>query len=134
MSRLVLVLIPADDGGAVVRDWDAVATAIQGRLADLDMTQAELAQRAGVALMTVRELQHNLKPRRRNARTLAAVSEALGWPSTYLSEVVEGRSPSDPDGHDPVLTQLDTIHTELDAITRRLDAIEHRLAGGDGPA
>ena len=46
----------------MAKDWDAVAAAIRGRLVDLDMTQADLAGRAGVALMTVRELQHNLSP------------------------------------------------------------------------
>ena len=65
----------------MAKDWEAVAAAIRSRMAEIDMTQAELASRAGVALMTVRELQQNLTPRRRNPRTLAAVSEALGWPA-----------------------------------------------------
>lgn len=113
------------------RDWDAVSAAIKARLDELDMTQAELAQRAGVALMTVRELQHNLKPRRRNPRTLAAVSEALGWPSEHLSEILRGQQPEDPDADDPVLTELHRISHEITAITRRLDAIEHQLADDD---
>lgn len=121
----------SSSGGAVGKDWDAVSRAIQTRLAELDMTQAELASRAGVALMTVRELQHNLKPRRRNPRTLATVSEALGWPSDHLSEVLRGKRPDDPDAQDPILSQLDTIRQELDSITQRLDAIEHRLADDD---
>lgn len=116
------------------RDWDAVSRVIKARLAELDMTQAELAQRADVALMTVRELQHNLKPRRRNPRTLAAVSEALGCPSDHLSQVLQGKRPGDPDAQDPVLSELDKINEELTAITRRLDAIEHRLADDDGRA
>jgi transcriptional regulator with XRE-family HTH domain len=118
----------------VAKDWDAVAIAIRGRLVDLDMTQADLAARAGVALMTVRELQHNLKPRRRSPRTLAAVSEALGWPADQLTRIVEGQAAPDVDADDPVLAELDAIRADLRGIVRRLDAIERRLGPEDEPA
>jgi hypothetical protein len=113
------------------RDWDAVAAAIQGRMTDLDMTQTELAKRADVALMTVRELQHNLRPRKRSPRTMSAVSEALGWPAGYLAEVLTGGEPADPDAGDPVLAELDVIKEQLTTITRRLDVIEQRQAADD---
>src|SRR6266568_927188 len=64
----------------MARDWVAVAEAMKGRLAELDMTQAELVQRSRLAPMTIRELVHNTAQRRRSDQTLAAVSEALGWP------------------------------------------------------
>jgi len=111
----------------VAKDWDAVGVAIRGRLVEIDMTQAELAARAGVALMTVRELQHNLKPRRRNPRTLAAVSEALGWPSDQLARILDGEQPEPVDEGDPVLAELEAVKADLTAIFQRLDAIEHRL-------
>lgn len=111
----------------MAKDWAAVAAAIQTRLGELDMTQAELAARAGVALMTVRELQHNLTPRRRSPRTLAAVSEALGWPGDQLTRIAEGEHAPDPDADDPVLAELDAVKADLAAVLRRLDAIERRL-------
>ena len=111
----------------MAKDWDAVAAAIRARLAEIDMTQAELAARAGVALMTVRELQHNLKPRRRNPRTLAAVSEALGWPSDQLARILDGGAPEPVDAEDQVLVELDAVRADLTAIYERLDAIERRL-------
>jgi len=116
----------------VAKDWHAVATAIQGRLDELDMTQAELAARAGVALMTVRELQHNLTPRRRSPRTLAAVSEALGWPSDQIVRILDGQPASDVDTDEPLLAELDAVKADLRAIVRRLDAIESRLGPVDG--
>jgi transcriptional regulator with XRE-family HTH domain len=73
------------------------------------MTQADLAARAGVALMTVRELQNNLQPRRRNPRTLAAVSEALGWPGDQLARILEGQPATDVDQDDPVLAELEAV-------------------------
>lgn len=111
----------------MAKDWAAVAAAIQARLAELDMTQAELAARAGVALMTVRELQHNLAARRRSPRTLAAVSEALGWPSDHLTRILEGERVANPDADDPVLAELEAVRADLVSVVERLDAIERRL-------
>jgi transcriptional regulator with XRE-family HTH domain len=115
----------------MARDWEAVSAAIRARMADLDMTQAELSQRAGVALMTVRELQNNLKPRRRSPRTMAAVSEALGWPPEHLTAILAGDDPEDPDAGDPVLAELDEIKDQLSTINARLDAIERWQAAAD---
>ncbi|MFB9386568.1 XRE family transcriptional regulator [Pseudonocardia petroleophila] len=103
-------------------------------MAEIDMTQADLAARAGVALMTVRELQQNLQPRRRNPRTLAAVSEALGWPGDQIARILEGQPTADVDQDDPVLAELDAVKADLTAIYRRLDAIERRLGTGDEPS
>jgi transcriptional regulator with XRE-family HTH domain len=118
----------------VAKDWDAVGAAIRARLDEIDMTQVDLASRAGVALMTVRELQHNLKARRRNPRTLAAISEALGWPADHLARILDGREVRPADDDDPVLTELDAVKADLLAIVQRLDAIEHRLGIGDEPS
>lgn len=131
VSALVLALKLAGQGDVMAKDWDAVARAIQERMTDLDITQTELSQRAGVALMTVRELQHNLKPRRRNPRTLTAMSEALGWPAEHLAAVLAGQNPDDPDTGDPVLAELDALKEQLTAITRRLDALEAQQAAAD---
>lgn len=117
----------------MTKDWDAVAAAIRARLAETDMTQAELATRAGVALMTVRELQHNLKPRRRSPRTLNAVSEALGWPPGRIAEILEGNA-SSADEADPILRELDAVKQELSSVTARLDALERRLDRPGDPA
>ncbi len=116
----------------MARDWEAVAGAMKGRLAELDMTQAELIQRSRLAPMTIRELLFNMAQRRRSGQTLAAVSEALGWPADYLRAVADGRDPGDPDSGDPVLAELAGLREAVTAIISRLDAIERRLAGGGG--
>jgi len=113
----------------VAKNWQAVADAIVARLNELDMTQADLSHRAGVALETVRELQHNLRPRRRNPRTLAAVSKALGWPEGRLAEIADGELSDSSAGQDAVQGQLAAITAALARITERLDAIERRLPG-----
>jgi len=125
----------------MARNWAAVAEAMKSRLAELDMTQADLIQRSRLAPMTIRELLFNTAQRRRSNQTLAALSAALDWPPGYLQAVAEGRDPGDPDADDPVLAELaalkeavTTINSRMDAVSSRLDAIERRLAdGGERP-
>jgi hypothetical protein len=66
----------------------ATATAAaNGRLLELGMTAAELADRAGVPSTTIRYfglLSHNRE-------TLERLSVALGWPSGCLRDLWQGR-------------------------------------------
>jgi transcriptional regulator with XRE-family HTH domain len=111
-------------------DWAAVAAAIQARLAELDMSQADLASRAGVAPETVRELRTNLKPRRRSPRTLTAISEALGWPGDHLSNVLRGgqRAAQSSENAD---NEVQAITRELAWMSERLKEISVRLGNLD---
>ncbi len=116
----------------MARDWAAVADAMKARLAELDMTQAELVQRSGLAPMTIREVLFNTAERRRSPQTLAALSEALGWPSGYLKAIAEGRDPGNPDADDPVAAELTVLKDAICTISARLDAIEQQLADDAG--
>jgi transcriptional regulator with XRE-family HTH domain len=132
-SALTLELKQEENrGGPMSRDWAAVAAAMKARLAELDMTQAELVQRSGLAPMTIREVLHNTAERRRSPQTLAALSEALGWPPGYLQAIAEGRDPGNPDAGDPVLAELARLKESITVINARLDAIEQQQAGGGG--
>jgi transcriptional regulator with XRE-family HTH domain len=113
-------------------DWAAVASAINARVATLRMTQLDLAAKSGVSPATIREIQHNNRPRRRYGRTLAALSEALDWPADHLDAVLAGRpttptEPATPSPGDPVLDQLRAIREELTAIRQRLTDLEAAL-------
>lgn len=109
------------------KDWDAVAQAIDERLTSLDMTQTELAVRAGVAPETVRELRNNLRSRRRNPRTLSAISEALGWDHGYLAQVLNGRDANPATGPLPGTNDLARLQDAFAKLSTRVDAIERRL-------
>ncbi|NLT53721.1 MAG: XRE family transcriptional regulator [Actinomycetales bacterium] len=117
-------------------DWAAVAAAVNARVAELRMTQQDLASRSKVSPATIREIQHNHRPRRRYGRTLAALSEALEWPSDHLDAVLTGRpagdveTPTAATDDAAVLGELRAIREELHGIRQRLDALE----GGAGPA
>jgi transcriptional regulator with XRE-family HTH domain len=109
----------------VTEDWAAVAAAIDTRLAELNWRQRELAQRAQVSVAIVRELHRNTTQRRRNARTLEALSVALGWHPEHLDAILRGQTP--PDRGQPETPLADPVVARLTSIDRRLAAIERRL-------
>jgi hypothetical protein len=90
----------------------------------------DVAAKAHVSLTTFRELQHNHNPRRRRPQTLAAVSEALGWPPDYLGQVLRGDAPAAhaDEVNDPVLRALDGLSAEVESLRRRVEQIERQLA------
>src|ERR687894_1090639 len=91
----------------VSEDWAAVAEAISQRMTELGINQAELIERSQVSKATVGELYHNSAQRRRSARTLEALSVALGWHPRHLHAVLFGQTPPDP--NDPVPIPADAV-------------------------
>ena len=103
-------------GSPVDQDWDAVASAITDRMRELGMRQRDLAYAADVGLSTVQELVGNTSPRRRNPKTLSAISDALGLPSGALMAISLGEQ----------APQL-TVQEQLDDLRSRMDTVERRL-------
>ena len=109
----------------MTEDWVAVANAIKERVNELGWRQRELAQRSHVSQAIVRELQHHTVERRRSARTLEALSVALGWHPQHLAAVLRGRTPPEPG--DPISDNGTTVSSRLDAIDERLSEITELL-------
>jgi transcriptional regulator with XRE-family HTH domain len=115
----------------VSEDWASVAEAIKERLTDLRMTQLDLASRSAVSPATIGELVTNRNPRRRQRRTLQALSEALDWPIGYLDAVLRGEDPPVvAEDVDPVLAELIAMREEMRRMRERLDALDH----GESPS
>jgi transcriptional regulator with XRE-family HTH domain len=115
-----------------VEDWAAVAEAINERVNELGWRQGELAERSHVSRATVRELQHHIVERRRSARTLEALSTALGWHPTHIDAVLRGRRPPEPtepviDNGESPWSRMEALERHLGDITERLDAIQTDL-------
>ena len=106
-------------------DWVAVSHAIKERVNELGWRQRELAQRSHVSQAIVRELQHHTVERRRSARTLEALSLALGWHPQHLTAVLHGRTPPEPG--EPISDNGRTVSSRLDAIDERLSEITDLL-------
>lgn len=103
------------------QDWAAVAVALRDRLDEQGTTMTELANRSGVSLTTVRELVHMLNTRRRQPRTLASLSTALGWPADHLGAVLRGK----PGAPEPLpRDDVAAIRRELRDLRERVEALE----------
>jgi hypothetical protein len=109
----------------VTEDWAAVAKAINQRVNELGWRQRELAERSHVSQAIVREIQHHTVERRRSARTLEALSVAVGWHPQHLSAVLNGRTP--PEADEPVTVTGETVWSRLDVLEERLIEITERL-------
>jgi transcriptional regulator with XRE-family HTH domain len=115
-------------------DWAGVAQALNERMAALRVGQQELAQRSGVSVSTLRQLQHGASRRVQN-RTLAAISTALEWPEDHLTTVLlsgqrVAQAPMT-DGPDAVLDGLHRIEEQLTDLGDRLASIEELLRSSD---
>lgn len=117
-------------------DWSAVAAEVNARAAELALKQRELAEKSGVSLAIVREIQQGRIQRRRNPRTLEALSIALDWHPQHLTAVLHGKNPpevdrSTPRADDPVIPLLNTIIREIRGLRAQLGTLANRL--GDSP-
>jgi transcriptional regulator with XRE-family HTH domain len=114
----------------VSEDWASVARAISQRLTELGMRQRELAERSHVSQAIVRELQRNTVQRRRSARTLEALSLALGWHPDHLMAVLRGLTPPEP-GDPPLPTADEDVPARLALIEHHLRRLTDQLNGID---
>lgn len=103
------------------QDWTALGRAIADRLEDQGMTMTDLANKSGVSLTTVRELVHVLNTRKRNPRTLVALSEALAWPADHLAKVLRSQAGTS----DAPKSEMDALREELRELRDRVTALEH---------
>ncbi|MGZ3140954.1 helix-turn-helix domain-containing protein [Lentzea chajnantorensis] len=113
-------------------DWSSVAEAINARADELAMKQKELAERSGVSLAIVREIQQGRIERRRNPRTLEALSIALEWHPQHLIAVLQGKTPpaadpTDQATEDPLVPLLQTVIRELRGLRAQVGALTSRL-------
>lgn len=116
---------PTHDGEELPEEWLAAGEAIRGRREQLGLTQAQAAAEAGVGTTTWRLAERGVLP---GPRLRSAMSRALGWPSTWISELSGGRSIEDLVASFPDLPRDDI----LERIRTRLRSEE--LAGPARPA
>lgn len=113
-------------------DWAAVTREVNRRAAALGLRQKDLAERSGVSLAIIREIQQNKTQRRRNPRTLEALSVALQWHPQHLGAVLAGIKPPDassesaPPG-DPVAAALESVVREIRGLRAQIGTLTRRV-------
>lgn len=106
-----------------MRDWAAVADAVNRRLRELGLTQKELARRSRVSVATLRKIQKGVAQERSDA-ILSAVSRALGLPDDHLRAVADGEvglSSSAAGG------PTGDLRSEVADLRRRVEALERSI-------
>jgi transcriptional regulator with XRE-family HTH domain len=103
-------------------NWAAVAAAIRARVAELDMTQKDLAVRSGVSESTVRQLMNNYGPRRRARHTLEDVSTGLQWPAAHLARVLDDEKPI------PTQDEGSSLRAEVTELRNQISELADRMA------
>jgi transcriptional regulator with XRE-family HTH domain len=106
----------------VAKNWQAVADAINARLAERGMTQKALAEESGVSTATLRKIQ-KAEPGDRGKPVLMALSVALAWPPGHL-QALSGDDQAAVDPSADIRQQVATIRAELDAVQDRLTRVE----------
>lgn len=77
----------------VTETWDRLAAAVRARRKTLRLTQRELAEQAGVNVMTIRNIE-GLRQFSKMPGTIGKVERALGWEPGSAEAVTEGRDPT----------------------------------------
>ena len=122
-------------------DWAAVAREVNRRAGSLGLRQKDIAERSGVSLAIIREIQQNKTQRRRNPRTLEALSVALQWHPQHLGAVLAGIKPPDAVSEsappaDPVAAALDSVIREIRGLRAQIGTLTRRVESAvldDGP-
>jgi transcriptional regulator with XRE-family HTH domain len=110
-----------DEGETV--NWAALADAINGRMHELGMTQRELADRSGVSVATIRQIQSAQPASRRSPRTLADLSRAVGLPDGYLQDVLRFGTPASHQ-ESPAGDPVGVLAAKLDQLAERVAKLE----------
>jgi hypothetical protein len=86
----------------------------------------KLSTASGVSVATLRQLQRGTSGRRAQDATLAALSRALGWPDSYLLDVLIGGHRGDEAGP-PVETGMTAVYEALRGVETQLATMNDRL-------
>lgn len=119
-------------------DWAAVSREVNRRTDALGLRQKDLAERSGVSVAIIREIQQNKTQRRRNPRTLEALSVALQWHPQHLGAVLAGIKPPDaaPESAppaDPVAAALENVVREIRGLRAQIGTLTRRVEAAVSP-
>lgn len=103
--------------------WQVVADVVNARMAERDILQRDLAEKARIGVSTLRSIQSG-EDRQRSRATLANLSRALGFPEDYLWGVSESGEAGDVAG----TITVERLQGEIAELRQRVEAIETKLA------
>ncbi|MEU2867774.1 helix-turn-helix domain-containing protein [Streptomyces olivoreticuli] len=94
----------------LTHDWKRLGVAIRRERERQGLSQAELAERAGVSVGSVKNAETGSAPKRRKPYTLALIETALGWESGAVDSILEGQPRPAPPAVQPVVRIGEAAH------------------------
>ncbi len=110
-------------------DWQAVAAALNERMAARRIGQQELARLSGISVSTLRTVQHGASRRVQN-KTLEAIAVALNWPADHLISILvtpQRQVPAEEPAGDQVAVAIARVERTLQQLSDRLASVENHL-------
>jgi transcriptional regulator with XRE-family HTH domain len=98
-----------------------VGTAIKDRMLELGMSVEQLAALTEISAPSIRQIRNQPDKHRPTPKTLKLISEALGWPSKYLVNILNG------DRQEEAAGQAMDDKARLDSLESRMSTQEQLL-------
>jgi len=109
-------------------DRQALADALNARMDEIAITQAELTRISGIAASTIRKMQKAQGTDHYGNGVLARISEGLRWPEDKLHRIFYCMPEQDPVAPSGVELVKQAIMAELEPYLAKIDAIDERLS------
>ena len=110
-------------------DRQALADAVNARMDELAITQAELARKTGVSVATIRVIQDAEGTRHYRPDLLSDLSRGLNWPTDRLQRIFYRMPEQDPVAPSGVELVTQAIMAQLKPYLEKIDAMDKRLSG-----
>lgn len=101
-------------------EWVRLAKALKARREELDITQREVTQRAGISYSAYTPIETNMSPYQPSKRQLRRISAALGWTEDSCDLILAGKKPKVAEGVPvPSKTEVGLDAFSVDLVTIR---------------
>ncbi|KMV18281.1 hypothetical protein ACT17_11620 [Mycolicibacterium conceptionense] len=106
--------------------WEKLGTSVRWRRAELGLSQAQVRDRGGPSVETVRALENN-RAGRLSALKRRELEGALEWPTGAVDEILAGRTPIARHPANPASAERFVTARQVLSFKKVLDAVSDRI-------
>ena len=109
-------------------DRQALATAVNARMRERHIKQAQLARKSGISVATIRLIQKAQGTRHYGGDLLTALSRALDWPADHLIKIFYRLPQSDPAAPAEIDLMVQEVMERINPYLAKIDALEANMS------